>query len=621
MPQYVCFGPSSNGLYSFFSESRDVDPSPPSISFVPLPLIFIPKRGKKTKRRKKILSRVFFISHKPLSAIEDTMKNLKVDPLAKITDSGTDKVSSSGDVKGSVAESDDADYESLETYQGLPCPYGGYYGFYYPGLDGSVGEAKDQGHYGYGTEVQYPVMHGENGSLIYLMPGIQPFDVSNTYLPVSPVGVDPQYTSQTLHSSAPMFAAHGYLPNPYGYGDIMSPTYLWDPSLLAGDGAFGDTYGYGLVASPPGLRQNLSSSSHNHSKSKTSFSSLNALPGHSIGNQPKTPSKNGSVLQSHIQRKGYFPLTAFPPYSQERTGMYYPTDAMWKRAGSFDWAATERVKARNKVNGSSIREFANGQAHLTNGGNHPCSLSNDGNEKRNSEASVVIRKDQYNLPGFQTMYDKALFFVIKSYSEDDVHKSIKYNVWSSTPNGNKKLENAYQEAQKKNEEEGVKYPVFLFFSVNASGQFCGVAEMIGGVDFEKSMDFWQQDKWTGYFPVKWHIIKDVPNPQLRHIALENNENKPVTNSRDTQEVRLPQGNEILNIFKNYTAKTSVLDDFDFYESREKVMQQKKQRSSVHNVAQIKTDDLVAGFRAMDISAAKAVESEGGNRDRLKEVAN
>lgn len=74
--------------------------------------------------------------------------------------------------------------------------------------------------------------------------------------------------------------------------------------------------------------------------------------------------------------------------------------------------------------------------------------------------------------------------------------------------------------------------------VNASGQFCGVAEMIGRVDFNKSMDFWQQDKRNGYFPVKWHIIKDVPNPQLRNIILENNENKPVTNSRDTQEVSI-----------------------------------------------------------------------------------
>lgn len=74
------------------------------------------------------------------------------------------------------------------------------------------------------------------------------------------------------------------------------------------------------------------------------------------------------------------------------------------------------------------------------------------------------------------------------------------------------------------------------FQINASGQFVGLAEMKGPVDFNKNIEYWQQDKWTGSFPLKWHIVKDVPNSLLKHITLENNENKPVTNSRDTQEV-------------------------------------------------------------------------------------
>jgi hypothetical protein len=74
--------------------------------------------------------------------------------------------------------------------------------------------------------------------------------------------------------------------------------------------------------------------------------------------------------------------------------------------------------------------------------------------------------------------------------------------------------------------------------VNASGQLCGVAEMMGPVDFQRSVDYWQQDKWNGQFPVKWNIIKDVYNSQFRPITLENNDNKPVTNNRDTQEVSL-----------------------------------------------------------------------------------
>lgn len=146
-------------------------------------------------------------------------------------------------------------------------------------------------------------------------------------------------------------------------------------------------------------------------------------------------------------------------------------------------------------------------------------------------------------------------------------------VWASTPNGNRKLDAAYREAKEKQ----AACPVFLLFSVNASAQFCGVAEMVGPVDFDKSVDYWQQDKWSGQFPVKWHIIKDVPNSQFRHIVLENNDNKPVTNSRDTQEVKLEQGIEILNIFKNYETDTSILDDFDFYEDRQKAMQERKAR--------------------------------------------
>ncbi|KAK1407761.1 hypothetical protein QVD17_39387 [Tagetes erecta] len=193
------------------------------------------------------------------------------------------------------------------------------------------------------------------------------------------------------------------------------------------------------------------------------------------------------------------------------------------------------------------------------------------------QGNITIFMDQFNKDDFSVEYVNAKFFVIKSYSEDDVHKSIKYNIWSSTPNGNKKLNNAYEEAQKLSAGDSKGCPVFLFFSVNASGQFCGVAEMTGHVDFHKDMDFWQQDKWSGSFPVKWHIIKDVPNPHFRHIILENNEHKPVTNSRDTQEIKYKKGVEMLKVFKNYAKKTSLLDDFMYYENRQKILQEEKAR--------------------------------------------
>ncbi|KAG8387392.1 hypothetical protein BUALT_Bualt02G0016500 [Buddleja alternifolia] len=158
-------------------------------------------------------------------------------------------------------------------------------------------------------------------------------------------------------------------------------------------------------------------------------------------------------------------------------------------------------------------------------------------ENEKEKSSVTPNLEQYNYPDFPETYPDAKFFIIKSYNEDDVHKSIKYNVWASTPNGNKKVDVAYQDAQQKLG----SCPIFLFFSVNTSGQFVGVAEMAGLVDFNKNVEYWQQDKWIGCFPVKCHIVKAVPNSHLKHIILENNENKPVTNNRDTQEVKLEQG--------------------------------------------------------------------------------
>lgn len=197
-------------------------------------------------------------------------------------------------------------------------------------------------------------------------------------------------------------------------------------------------------------------------------------------------------------------------------------------------------------------------------------------ENNEEKLPQVIDREQYNREDFPDNYSDAKFFIIKSYSEDDVHKSIKYSVWASTPNGNKKLDAAYQEALEKPGD----CPVFLLFSVNASRQFVGLAEMVGRVDFDKSVDYWQQDKWNGCFPVKWHIVKDVQNNSLRHITLENNENKPVTNSRDTQEVKFEQGIEMLKIFKGYTSKTCILDDFLLYEDRQKAMQKKKAKQQL-----------------------------------------
>lgn len=179
----------------------------------------------------------------------------------------------------------------------------------------------------------------------------------------------------------------------------------------------------------------------------------------------------------------------------------------------------------------------------------------------------------YNPEGFDWDLRRGRAFIIKSYSEDDVHRSIKYSIWCSTQHGNKRLDSAFRASRSAG-------PVYLLFSVNGSGHFCGVAEMKSAVDYGASAGVWSQDKWKGKFDVKWIFVKDVPNTQLRHIRLENNDNKPVTNSRDTQEVPLDKARQVLRIIASYRHSTSIFDDFSHYERRQEEEEEvRKERQS------------------------------------------
>lgn len=187
-------------------------------------------------------------------------------------------------------------------------------------------------------------------------------------------------------------------------------------------------------------------------------------------------------------------------------------------------------------------------------------------------SKLLAHKDwNYNPVNFP-MPASARFFIIKSYSEDDVHKSIKFNVWTSTKHGNDRLNRAFLESS-------TKGPIYLLFSVNGSGHFCGVAQMISEVDFNKCSGVWEEDKWKSEFNVKWIFVKDVPNREFRHIRVESNENKPVTNSRDAQEVPFEHGRQVLKIISNFSSQTSLFNDFAHYEKRAAELEKTKKEQA------------------------------------------
>ena len=163
------------------------------------------------------------------------------------------------------------------------------------------------------------------------------------------------------------------------------------------------------------------------------------------------------------------------------------------------------------------------------------------------------------------------FFLIKSYTEEDVHKAIKYGIWSSTSNGNAILDDAFLECEKSQQENlGEEADVYLFFSVNKSKHFCGVAKMLTRVNHNKQhSELWKQSgKWPGSIRVEWQQIKDIPNTQFIHIENPLNENKPACQGRDCTEIFYKVGEKMLLIFAHFRSTTKLYDDFKFYDQQE-----------------------------------------------------
>eukprot|EP00041_Stephanoeca_diplocostata_P022837 m.549486 g.549486 ORF g.549486 m.549486 type:complete len:699 (+) comp22160_c0_seq12:216-2312(+) len=182
----------------------------------------------------------------------------------------------------------------------------------------------------------------------------------------------------------------------------------------------------------------------------------------------------------------------------------------------------------------------------------------------------------------------ARFYVIKCFSESDIYNSIKTGLWTSTERGYVKLSKALNESQRQardspsrseDEEEQnddapkQRAPIYLFFSVNGSGHFCGVAELMscdaaGRLSPANQNEQQHETCESNQVQVRWHFVKDIPNVEFKHIRNPWNDNKPIPQSGDTQEVPFAQGSALLRVIAQYRAEYSIFDSLIDYESTE-----------------------------------------------------
>ena len=142
------------------------------------------------------------------------------------------------------------------------------------------------------------------------------------------------------------------------------------------------------------------------------------------------------------------------------------------------------------------------------------------------------------------------FFVIKSYNILDVNASL-FITYGHLLNWETDAWTKHIRSYRK--------PITLMLTVRSFcfpgqflGKFCGIAEMKSAIDFTTALNIWcEQTRWKGIFPVEWLLIKDVPNKFFQHLKIPANDYKPVTNSRDTQEIPFDIGISMLKIVSSF----------------------------------------------------------------------
>ena len=170
---------------------------------------------------------------------------------------------------------------------------------------------------------------------------------------------------------------------------------------------------------------------------------------------------------------------------------------------------------------------------------------------------ISILQKKYSFPFIPIEVKKnSTYFIIKSFNIENIHKAIKYGVWSTTYSGNILFDKAYVNAQSKGGE------VYLFFSTNSTFAFQGIAKLKSKFQ-AKSHNFWKgSDKYkafNGSFNIEWLIIKDVPNSSLDRIHVNN---IPFSKLRNGVEIIEHDALMAINIYeKFYYCSSLVLSDF------------------------------------------------------------
>jgi hypothetical protein len=178
-----------------------------------------------------------------------------------------------------------------------------------------------------------------------------------------------------------------------------------------------------------------------------------------------------------------------------------------------------------------------------------------------------INEDVYDI----SSYVNANYFIMRSTMPDDIHKAMKYGVWTSTPDHNEILSKSYQNALQHNNK------VILFFRVVSENKLLGVAELVSDFlpDIENNF-WWDKVKWSGSFKLKWLFVKDISINSLDQTE----HGKLLYELTDCSKISPKNGFFLLEFFKiaKYEFQQSLFKHFKLFDQREDYLLQSRTKT-------------------------------------------
>jgi len=237
-------------------------------------------------------------------------------------------------------------------------------------------------------------------------------------------------------------------------------------------------------------------------------------------------------IAEELQQAGYDTRSEANESSDESISSEHSTKHREKKNGKSTSKEKNSDIAENGKKSQRKSSSPEMKKRRTNSSTSNNNNSSDEAKEQSKDNSKPGKKSYDYMTKLNYLFRETKFFLIKSNNVENVRISKQKGVWSTLPQNEQNLNQAYKECRN----------VILIFSVKESGKFAGFARMGGESRHDVPAVEWELPPGIsakalgGVFEIDWICKKELSFTCTTHLHNPWNDGKPVKIGRDGQEI-------------------------------------------------------------------------------------